>query len=469
MDLECDICNRSHDTKRLPFFCAVDARNQIYEGRMKSLHLLIENEGLQKQISDILANTTTPAKDRKDSLQAQQRMAEDRTTQILAAADKLRNDIKAAREEIKAKKASLSLRRSDVAAVSDGSIERRAKQQKDIERATNVSKYRWSQTAEDMSSTRAFLCTEAARLCGLKRLKKGSPSHYEYYLGGLPVVDLTNMNSLSPEVISTSLGHVSHLLMLASHYLAIRLPAAITLPHRDYPRPTILNLFNSYKHGDMDFPDQSGVATPSSDRHTESQHVPRPRPLFIDKPLPQLAKEDPATFSYFIEGVTLLAYDIAWACSTQGVPIGDKTYFEDICNMGRNLHSLLINQQTNRGNMFPIPPAPQITSSDAENNEIQTNWMGRFSHGTTFYFLGGAEGTEFAKNFKLPGPMKLADRLRKKLVSEAPVPDWEVLEDDAWKVEDGLDNASNATEDKSAEGKNSPRRGSSGWMKVKNR
>lgn len=194
MDLECDICNRSHDTKRLPFLCAVDARNQIYEGRMKNLHLLIENEGLQQQISDLLADATTPTKDRKDSLQAQQRMAEDRTTQILAAADKLRNDIKAAREEIKAKKAALSLRRSDIAAVSDGLIERRAKQQNDVERATNMFKYRWSQTAEDMSSTRAFLCTEAARLCGLKRVKKGSPSHYEYYLGGLPVVDLTNMN-----------------------------------------------------------------------------------------------------------------------------------------------------------------------------------------------------------------------------------------------------------------------------------
>ncbi|KAK7430106.1 autophagy protein 14 [Neonectria magnoliae] len=430
MDPECDICNRSHDTKRLPFLCAVDARNQIYDGRMKNLHLLIENESLQKQIRDILADTT---KDRKSSLQAQQRAAEDRTTHILAAADKLRNDIKAAKEEIKAKKAALALRKSDIAAVSDGLIEHRAKQQKDIERATNVLKYRWSQTAEDMSNTRAFL-------------------------------------SLSPEVISTSLGHVSHLLMLASHYLAIRLPAAITLPHRDHPRPTIFNLPSSYKHGDMNFPVQAGgVATPSFDRYSESQHVPRPRPLFIDKPLPQLAKEDPATFSYFIEGVTLLAYDIAWACSTQGVPIGDKTYFEDICNMGRNLHNLLINQQTNRGNMFPMPAAPQIMSPDTENGEAQMNWMGRFSHGTTFYFLGGAEGTEFAKSFKLPGPMKLADRLKKKLVSEVPAPDWEVLEDDAWKVEDGPDNASNATEDKSTEGKNSPRRGSSGWMKVKNR
>lgn len=192
--MDCDVCNRSHDTKRLPFLCAVDARNHIYEGRIKNLHLLIENEGLQKQISDLLVDTTVPSKDRKDSLQAQQRMAEDRTTQILAAADKLRNDIKAAREEIKAKKAALSRRRSDIAAVSNGLMERRVKQQKEVERATNMSKYRWSQTAEDMSRTRSFLCMEAARLCGLKRVNKPSPNQYEYHLGGLPVVDLTSMN-----------------------------------------------------------------------------------------------------------------------------------------------------------------------------------------------------------------------------------------------------------------------------------
>lgn len=61
-----------------------------------------------------------------------------------------------------------------------------------------------------------------------------------------------------------------------------------------------------------------------------------------------LAKEDPSTYSLFIEGVVLLAYNIAWACCTQGVPIGDKTSYEDVCNMGRNLYSLLIgNQLTN--------------------------------------------------------------------------------------------------------------------------
>ena len=192
--MDCDICRRSHDAKRLPFLCTADARGAIYNGRIENLMALIENEGLQKQINDILNETTTPTKDRKDSLQAQQRTAEDRTTQILAAADKLRNDIKAAREEIQARKAALSRRKSDIAAVSDGLIERRVKRQKSIERETGMHKYRWTKCADELARTRSFLCMAAAKLYGLTRVRESPSSKYEYHLGGIPVVDLTAMN-----------------------------------------------------------------------------------------------------------------------------------------------------------------------------------------------------------------------------------------------------------------------------------
>ncbi|KAF7559389.1 hypothetical protein G7046_g4766 [Stylonectria norvegica] len=473
--MECDICCRGHHPSRLPFVCAVDARNSIYEGRIKNLQLLIENEDLQKQIGALLADTPTSTQSDAVSLLSQQRMAEDKTTQILASADRLRNEIQAAKDEIQARKAALARRRSDVASVSDGISDHRSRQHKTVERAAQMVKYRWSQSAEDMTRTRSFLCMEAARLYGLKRVRKGSAGRYEYQLGKVAVVDLTTMSTLSPEVISTSLGHISHILMLASHYLAIRLPAAITLPHRDYPQPTIFNLSSSYKLGDATFPGQSGPNTPSAEaRDPAAQHVPRPRPLFVDRPLLQLSKEDPATYSYFLEGVTLLAYNIAWACSTQGIPIGDKGSFEDICNMGRNLYSLLMTQQTNSGTLFPTSPTYKNPAANYEDGNTQGNWIGRFSHGTTYYFLAGADGTDFTKNFKLLSPIKLADKLKRKLVNDTPAPDWEVLEDDAWKVEGPEDEVlfedhKLSGKDKSVEGKESPRRGSSGWMKVKSR
>lgn len=193
--MECDICRRNHDAQLRPFLCVVDARNHIYDGRMKNLQLLIENEGLQGQIHDLLADKSKPTKDAGDNALAQQRTAEAMTDQVLAAADKLRGDIKAARDEIQSRKAALARRRSDLASVSAGLVDRRTRQQKDLEKSIQMLRFRWAQSAEDMARTRAFLCAEAVKLYGLKRVsKKGGGGRYEYQLGKLPIVDLISMD-----------------------------------------------------------------------------------------------------------------------------------------------------------------------------------------------------------------------------------------------------------------------------------
>lgn len=260
--------------------------------------------------------------------------------------------------------------------------------------------------------------------------------------------------------------------MLASYYLSIRLPAEITLPHRDYPRTTIFNLLSSYHHGDVAFPSAPGVTPSSSEaRVTDSQHVPRPRPLFIDKPLPQLFKEDQTTYNFFLEGVTLLAYDVAWLCSSQGVPVGDSASFENICNIGRNLHNLLVSQPS-RGLGRSSTDAPTRT---AQKSEPEPTLMGRFSHGSKYYDLAGAEGTELIRSFGLPSTTKLRDMLKNKLLSDAPAADWEVLEHEAWKVDEEPDNGvlvenprHKSDRAMAAAAKGSPRSGE-GWMRVKNR
>lgn len=246
----------------------------------------------------------------------------------------------------------------------------------------------------------------------------------------------------SPEAITASLAHIAHILMLASTYLAIKLPAEVILPHRDYPHPTIFSLVSSYRHGEVPFP--GTVVLPSATPTDQSpKHVPRPRPLFIDKPLLTLAKEDQSQYSLFIEGVVLLAYNIAWACCTQGVPIGDKTSYEDVCNMGRNLYNLLIGSQLTNHPSARLAQA----SDDADAAKPLTDqlggpskpMMGRYSHGTTHTFLGSAEGNEFLRTFKLPNPVKLADRLKKKMLSDADGLDWEMLEDDAWAADEPME------------------------------
>jgi Vacuolar sorting 38 and autophagy-related subunit 14 len=176
-------------------------------------------------------------------------------------------------------------------------------------------------------------------------------------------------------------------------------------------------------------------------------------------------KEDPAAYSYFLEGVALLAYNIAWLCNTQGIAVGEKNPFDEVCQMGRNLHSLLIQRNSAEIASLPVPEAIKIKSISAGRDASSPTWIGRYSHGTTYYFLGGPEGTELIKSFKLPSPLKLADKLRRKLVGDT-APDWEVLDDEAWKVEeaaDPMDNAPVQTKKTSSPG---PTRTSRGWTKI---
>ncbi|KAK2594797.1 hypothetical protein QQS21_007484 [Conoideocrella luteorostrata] len=474
--MQCDICHRGHDAQKLPFLCAVDARNNLYEGRMRNLQAILENENLQDNIASLFTDSDKTSPIALEQSLARQCIAEDRTNQILAAAEKLREEIKAAREEIRTRKGQLARRRSDFASVSDGLVQRRVIQEQELVKSAQVLRFRWAQKAEATANTRAFLCTEAIRLYGLRRTKKGSSGRYDYHLGRVPIIDLAGMDSSTPEAISTSLAHVAHILLLICHYLSVRLPAEITLPHRDYPRPTVFNLASSYQHPHVPFPSFLGpLASPSHSRDTESQRVPRPRPLFVDKPLTQLAKEDPTTYSFFLEGVTLLAYNIAWLCCSQGVSIGDTSNFEGISNMGRNLHSFLMGAQAHDFRTINIKVPGWGPNGEELAEENQGNWLGRYSHGGAFYFLGGAEGAELVRSFKLPSPMKLADKLKKKLIGDAPTPDWEVLDDEAWKVEDipvgsAVGNPQGVCGKAPAPDATSTlRNGSTGWTKVKHR
>ena len=128
--------------------------------------------------------------------------------------------------------------------------------------------------------------------------------------------------------------------------------------------------------------------------------------------------------------------------------------------MGRNLYALLIPSYK------PRVPGRQ------DDDDVES---GRFSHGSTFYHLGSADGTNRIRDFKLLSPLKLADKLKKKLLGDAP--DWEVVEDDEWKFEEEasqkkkilgeVSQTANVKGNGKVE-KNSPRRESNGWMRVRN-
>ncbi|KAL2122758.1 hypothetical protein VTJ04DRAFT_3213 [Mycothermus thermophilus] len=518
MMLSCSICHRPGDPQKLPFLCAVDARNRLYETRIQYTRALIENEHVERRVEAALMSAgnggegvglpprisvgagvgvsdggrgmglgglgvdlgsgvggvglgvvgVVVEEEKKrsaemDRLRAEEEAARDRTSQIIAQAERLRSEMEAVRKEIAARKDAIARKRSDLASVSKGTPARWARQLKEAEQTINRQQFLWHRCADTMAATRVFLCESSARLYGLRQVKKGSTKRYE--IGGVEVLDLHAMNTLSPEVISTSLAHVVHILVLACHYLGLRLPAEITPPHADYPRPTIFSLQASYRHGPVPFPGSvvaqippSAVAAVASgsgsvaggDGSTgdERGHIPRPRPLFVDKPLPTLARDDPAAYSLFLEGVSLLAYDIAWACCSQGVVFGDRDSYEDVCNMGQNLWRLLIGDQLHRRpadpTSFPAsltPPgggSPRNAHHDGSAAANPKSILGRWSHTTLHNFLGDADGVAFVRGFKLISPLKLADRLKKSLLSEAHLAEWEKIETGELE-EDGFD------------------------------
>lgn len=194
--MKCDICERSYDAVRLPFLCPVDARNHCYDGRVKHTMLLLENEALQKQLAELAENQTTAKFMAMRNAASEKCMAQDRTSRIIEQADKLRDDIAAARKEIDERKAAIARRRSDLASATNGLAARRARQLDEIERSIQVLKFKWNRSSDAMAKTRAFLCLEAARLFGLRRVKTGSSSsaRYQYRIGGVDIVDLESMH-----------------------------------------------------------------------------------------------------------------------------------------------------------------------------------------------------------------------------------------------------------------------------------
>jgi hypothetical protein len=223
----------------------------------------------------------------------------------------------------------------------------------------------------------------------------------------------------------------------------VRLPAEITLPHNDYPRPTIFSLTSSYHHGQVAFPGASPL--PIDPRDRQWGNVPHPRPLFLDKPLSALAREETTNYTAFLEGVSLLAYNIVWLSRTQGIPVGDNSNsFEDFSCMGRNLYNLLVGSSLHRNQPGQPLIAETNPSSLGRNGSTvssgeatvdlskATPKMGAYSHGSAHTFLGGAAGHDFTRSFKMPNPIKLADKLKARLVNEAPAPEWELIENDEF-------------------------------------
>lgn len=200
--MNCDICHRSYHPQKLPFLCPIDARNLLYEGRIANARALIENEVLEQQINSLLLDQKSSSDDvvaaktvRLQGLKSEETQAADRTSQIIAQADRLRAEVEAAKRDIEERKKKITRRKEDMTVVSKGIEARRERQTEETVKTIQRTKYRWNRDFENTALTRGFLCMESARLYGLRRVKKAGSVKYE--LGGIDIPELRGMISMS--------------------------------------------------------------------------------------------------------------------------------------------------------------------------------------------------------------------------------------------------------------------------------
>jgi len=275
---------------------------------------------------------------------------------------------------------------------------------------------------------RTKLCQETARLAGLQQKRRRMPDGsivHDYAIGGISILDLRQLNSVQPQLINAALANICRLLITCCHYLSVRLPAEITPPHASYPHPTIFSLQSSYQGFQLPFPGSS--STPASSRTLDQRPLPKPRLLHLDRPLVALAKEDPARYNLYIEGISLLAWNVAWLCTSQGLNLSSA--YQAVCPMGLNLYTLF-REHTTRG------PTPHQTSAD---HPTRTNQLfGQFSHASTRQTPGPIDGVDVMRNWRAASFTRFLDKIKQILFQDMSGAEWEMISGDDFEQEEAV-------------------------------
>ncbi|GAB7354084.1 hypothetical protein MBLNU459_g4656t1 [Dothideomycetes sp. NU459] len=357
--------------------------------------------------------------------------------QITEQSDLLRQQIAEAKEENAARKAAYERRRSEVAAETKELRDRVPLLLEPLKATIDQLDRKMERVHKRTLQGRAKLCQETARLAGLSLRRRRSAEGQvfdECHIGGVSIVDLRQLNNARPEHVTASLANICRLLATCCHYLAVRLPAEIVPPHANYPHPTIFSTHSSYTGIDVPFPGSS-TSSPSTSRVLEHRSLPKPRLLHLDRPLDRLAKEDPHKYNLFVEGITLLAWDVAWLCTSQGVPVEHS--WESICCMGPNLYSLFREHTLSpRRSTKPSLSAPsRLTASGALEAETPLPQFGDLSHAGAFRNLASHEGAQAMHGWKSATPARIIDKVKSYLQTEISGADWEMIAEEEWDAE----------------------------------
>ncbi|KAH7124042.1 UV radiation resistance protein and autophagy-related subunit 14-domain-containing protein [Dendryphion nanum] len=461
--MECDICGKSGG---VPLHCITCARSAIEVPRIELAHTLISRERIEKHVHAVIQGSEEKSSqhvslsdskggflvDRYECTKnldlqrtkAQTAEIEERLGTITDQAALLRRQIEETRKLIEAKRASIAQRKSDLSSITYGIESRRANELDKTQQYVKRLDYKSDKIHRETMEMRVYLCNTAANLAGLKmtrrRTKEGGIKEV-YNIGPgsrLRIYDLRELQDAPPDNLSASLGAVALLLVRVAGYLGVRLPAEVTVPYADYPQPTIFRPSSSYQGKKVPFPgttpSHSSTASPEASRTLETRTpLPKPRTLFLDRPLAHLAVEDHQAYSLFTEGVSLLAYNIAWLCRSQGLK-NDFNTWEDVCHMGKNLYRLLVLQETRIQARPDNPLDKDIVAVKTASGALPMRpavGFGELSHGTSHSFMNMAENVHYLSGWSLT-PTKITDDLKAFLLAEQQAQEWDVVNQKEW-------------------------------------
>lgn len=517
--MECGICDRSFDKARKPL-CVTCAQVTLYEPRIRQATGLLDRENAHTHTEAIVrpgndgvlaalpqdadwdAITSAVKKHSSERAQAEQSRVEARIAAIAEQADVLKAQIEDHKKYIEGLKGSNEVRRKEVTNEHQELAKRKPQALGPVQVAKQKAAQRLDRIQGRTVDARSYICRHSSSLNGIHQLRDARGKHTgRYQLNGLTLPNLKELNSALdgadlPAVdqafeyhahINACLDSVCHLLGVWCHYISVRLPAEIILPHSDFPHAAILSERSSYKVSNLPYPVTltSHPSSPSASRLLQEQRaLSRPRLLHLDRPLAKLAKEDPKTFGLFVEGTMLLAWDVAWLCRSQGVTSINS--FDDVCDIGRNIWLLSLAQQSPPAERDRRDRAVLEGTARPRKPAAEPLRFGSFSHGNLRHCLSGHEGATLMQEWRLSQPHRLIDKLRNHLLIEITGAEWDVVDENDFddEREDELAVLVGGSNRKALNDKHpamsvmsvaipesaAPRpKGENGWMKVRGR
>ncbi|KAK4565548.1 hypothetical protein LTR86_004165 [Recurvomyces mirabilis] len=381
----------------------------------------------------------------------EQQIVEARIDNIMKKTDELRQQLDRGKQWIAQAREGDAKRRAEIIAEMKQLQREQPRALDPVSLATSKARQRQEKVHNRTVDARSLLCRESALLAGLER-RQGSGGKVQYWLGGVPILDLRRLARIKPyeksrvpesekegrpkshELISTGLDNVCRLLGNCCHYLSIRLPSEVILPFNKASHATILPEEISYK---LEAPCNSEAATNKAPPPTttkapaESKFITKdaPRPLHITKGLSRLFKENHFEYLRFTEGVILLAYNVAWLCTSQG--LSTINTIDDVYNMGKNLHDLFLGDDRPRLPLLRhIYSATTRTDNSRRGPSVsEAPRPGAWSHGTAHHSLSSADAVRTIREWqaKLPPVSGLIENLQNILNHEIAGDEWDMV------------------------------------------